>query len=242
LNNKKNIPSQEKWEQLISKHDLRFDIWAILDLHNELNVTQITNYVRHSKSTVARHLRLMEKDGLLISRTATEYIKGRIPPKLYQINPIFKQKSEELEEISVSEGPKKLLQFYKREIVNYRKVSYNIKMLLEYLDPLLDLLEKQLGDVKTAKSIYDEYLSYIDTPMFLYFDKKRAKKLIDLRSEYVLNLHKLAMEEELNTEEAFVYFDISLPLGALFELKRKMKRVLSHEEEVLNLEELIGNV
>jgi len=223
LNTKKSTKIREKWDELVNKHELRFEIWAILELHNELNVTQITHYVEQSKSTVARHLKLMEKDGLLMSKTAEEVVKGRIPPKIYRINPIFKEESLKLDEISLSEDPQQLQQFYRKEIINYRKMSYNIKKLLDYLNPLLDLLENQLDNIGRAKSIYDEYFSYIDEPVFLYFDKKRSKKLIDLRTDYVLKLHKLAMEEDLNTEEAFVYFDISLPLAALFELKKKIK-------------------
>lgn len=223
MNTKKSINIKEKWDELITKHEIRFDIWAILELHSELNVTQITHYVEQSKTTVARHLKLMEEDGILISKTAEKTMKGRIPPKIYKINPIFKEESLELDEISLSEDSQQLQQFYKKEITNYRKLSYNIKKLLDYLDPLLDLLENQLDNISRAKSTYDEYLSYIDEPVFLYFDKKRSKKLIDLRTEYVLKLHKLAMEEDLNTEEAFVYFDISLPLAALFELKKKIK-------------------
>ncbi|MFW9773570.1 MAG: ArsR/SmtB family transcription factor [Candidatus Heimdallarchaeota archaeon] len=214
---------KKEWNQLIKKHPLRFDIWALLELHTELNVTQITHFVDQSKSTVARHLKFMEKDGLLNSRRVESDVKGRIPPKIYQINPKFKERELELQKITLSDDPKQIRQFYKKEIRNYRKMSYNIKKLLDYLDPLLNLLESQLGDIRKAKSTYDEYLSYLDEPVFLYFDKKRSLKLIDLRTEYVLKLHKLAMEEDLNNEDAFVYFDISLPLAALFELKKKLK-------------------
>ena len=62
-----------------------------------------------------------------------------------------------------------------------------------------------------------------DTPVMFYLDKKRAEVLTDIHAEYILKLQNLAMGEDLNTEEAFVYFDISLPLAALFELKKKNK-------------------
>jgi len=211
LNAKKNDNLEEEWDQLIAKHKLRFEIWALLELHNELNVTQITHYVDQSKTTVARHLKLMEKDGLLISRTAKKVVKGRIPPKIYQINPKFKK--EEIEEEN----------FYKRVITHYRKAGYNISKLLSYLNPLLNLLENELDDPESAKDIYDEYLSFIPAPVVFYLDKKRAEALMDIHAEYVLKLQKLVMEEDLNIEEAFVYFDISLPLAALFELKKKLK-------------------
>jgi predicted transcriptional regulator len=242
LEEKNHNTYEEEWDQLIAKHKLRFDIWTMLELHKELNVTQISNYIEHSKSTVARHLKLMEKDSLLISTITSPTIKGRIPSKIYRINPKFKETKPELERADLSDDPEKLKQFYKREINNYRKLSYNITQLLDYLDPLLDLLENHLGDINEARKIYDEYLSFVDEPIFLYFDKTRAQKLIDLRTEYVLKLHKLAMEEELNSKEALVYFDISLPLASLYELKRKIKRAQTDEQYISKLETLIKKV
>jgi predicted transcriptional regulator len=242
LNAKNNIIHEEEWDQLIAKHKLRFDLWTILELHKELNVTQISNFIEHSKSTVARHLKLMEKDGLLISTITSPTIKGRIPSKIYRINPRFKEIESELELTNFSDDPAKLKQFYKKEINNYRKLSYNITQMFDYLDPLLDLLENNLGDINEAKEIYDKYLSFVDEPIFLYFDKKRAQKLIDLRTEYIFKLHKLAMEEELNSDEALVYFDISLPLAALFELKRKIKRAQTNEQYISELKTLIKKV
>ena len=153
----------------------------------------------------------MEKDGLLLSRTPKKVIKGRIPPKIFRINPKFKKEEEEEEN------------FYKRVIKHYRKAGYNVNKLLSYLDPLLNLLESELGDPKRAKDIYDEYLSFIPAPVVFYLDKNRAEALMDLHTEYILKLQNLVMGEDLNTEEAFVYFDISLPLAALFELKKKIK-------------------
>lgn len=208
MNDKNNKKSEDKWSILINKHKIRSEIWAILDLHIELNVTQITHYLEQSKTTVARHLNLMERDGLLISRKPEKTIKGRIPPKLYRNNPKFKAK-EELEE-----------NLFKKEINLYRKVSYNIKKLLNYLDPLLDLLESQLDNPEKAKEIYDEYLSFIPSPLFYYFDKGRSEALLDIHSEYSLKLEELSLKE-ISPEDAFVGFDIFLPLAALFELKKR---------------------
>ena len=241
MNKNSSYALNKEWNHLIEKHSLRFDIWALLELHTELNVTQITKYVKQSKSTVARHLRSMEKDGLVISKTEEHPIKGRISPKVYQIHPKFKKSEETVKEVDSLERFDNLKEFYKREINAYRKIDYNISQLLDYLDPLLDLLEKHLGDIENAKKIYDKYLSYIDEPIFLYLDKKRAQKFMDLHSDYIFKLHKLAMEEELDSENAFVYFDMSLPLGALFELKRKMKKLLTDEEQLLSLENLLNN-
>jgi len=208
---KSNYIFEEEWDQLIAKHKIRSDIWALLELHNELNVTQISHYVEQGKTTVARHLKLMENDRLLLCRTPKNVIKGRIPPKIYRINPKFRKEEEEEEN------------FYKKVVTHYRKTSYNVSKLLSYLDPLLNLLESKLDNSEKAKEIYDEYLSFIPAPVVFYLDKKRAEALMDIHTEYIFKLQRLAMEEDLNTEEAFVYFDISLPLAALFELKKKLK-------------------
>jgi len=61
---------EQDWIQLINKHKLRYEIWTILQLHNELNVTEISHLVKQSKSTVSRVLIQMEKDCLIISRRA----------------------------------------------------------------------------------------------------------------------------------------------------------------------------
>ena len=242
MNKNNNYALNKEWNQLIEKHPLRFEIWTLLELHTKLNVTQITKYVKQSKSTVARHLKSMESDGLVMSNTEEHPIKGRISPKVYQINPKFKKKKEKVKKVDSLEKIDNLRAFYRREINVYRKIDYNISQLLEYLNPLLDLLETHLGDIENTKKIYDKYLSYIDEPIFLYLDKKRAQKFMDLHSDYIFKLHKLAMEEELDSENAFVYFDMSLPIGALFELKRKMKRLMTNEEQLVNLENLLKNV
>ena len=58
----KDIILEEDWLLLIDKHELRYEIWAILKLYNELNVTEISHLVKQSKSTVSRVLLGMEKD------------------------------------------------------------------------------------------------------------------------------------------------------------------------------------
>ena len=78
---------KEEWESLILKHKLRYNLWMVIDLNNELNVTQISKTVGHSKSTISRVLKSMEIDGLLVSRRGKikEGERERIPPKYYHI-------------------------------------------------------------------------------------------------------------------------------------------------------------
>ena len=216
---------EEEWVQLIDKHELRYEIWAILKLYLELNVTEITHLVKQSKSTVSRVLIGMEKDGLIISRRGIkkEGEGEKIPPKFYRINEEYKVKIEsEIKELKIPTDPQELRKFYTSEIKNYRNAIYNIHKLLDLLNPLLNVFEDQLEDINKAKNIYKTYLSGKNEPWFnlMYFDNESFDKFLDIRLEYLLKLEKLAREQELNTNNAFVYLDASLPLKAIFELKK----------------------
>jgi len=96
---------EKEWESLISKHKLRYDIWVLLNSKHELNVTQISKGLKHSKSTVSRVLSGMKSDGLLVSRRGKikEGGRERIPPKYYRISEKFLK--EEDEEQSFMEIP-----------------------------------------------------------------------------------------------------------------------------------------
>lgn len=216
---------EEEWMQLIDKHELRYEIWAILKLYLELNVTEITHLVKQSKSTVSRVLIGMEKDGLILSRRGIkkEGEGEKIPPKYYRINEEYKEKIEsEIKELKIPTDPQELRKFYTSEIKNYRNAIYNIHKLLDLLNPLLNVFEDQLEDINKAKNIYKTYLSGKNEPWFnlMYFDNESFDKFLDIRLEYLLKLEKLAREQELNTNNAFVYLDASLPLKAIFELKK----------------------
>ena len=221
----KDVILEENWLNLIDKHELRYEIWAILKLYNELNVTEVSHLVKQSKSTVSRVLLGMEKDGMIISRRGvTKEGEGeKIPPKYYRINDEFRVKFEgEISELEIPADPKKLREYFISEITNYRNAIYNIHKLLDFMNPLLNIFEDQLDDINKAKSIYNTYLSGKNEPWFnlLYFDHECYEKFLDIRLEYLLKLEKLAREQELNPKNAFVYLDASLPLKAIFELKK----------------------
>lgn len=221
----KDIILEEDWLDLMDKHELRYEIWAILKLYNELNVTEISHLVKQSRSTVSRVLIGMEKDGLIISRRGIkkEGEGEKIPPKYYSINEKYSEEFErEIDELDIPSDPQKLRDFFISEIKNYRNAIYNIHKLLDFMDPLLNIFENQLEDVNRAKNIYKTYLSGKNEPWFnlLYFDHERYEKFLDIRLEYLLKLKKLSREQKLNPKNAFVYLDASLPLKAILELKK----------------------
>lgn len=221
----------ENFFLLLGKHNLRFDIWNILQIYNEANVTQISNMVKQSKSTVARHLKLMEKDCLILSRKDDKAQQGKIPPKLFRINHKVLQVVENSPvNKPPPEDPTKLIEFYRKEIQTYRATIYRYKLLLDLLNPLLDDFEDHLDDVVAAKEIYDKYFNFDkSSPWFAYF--YFSKKYYDQFTEgYIENVKKflelLAVQNsdpEVKDRE-YTYINAILPIKALVELyRRKLK-------------------
>jgi len=221
-----NLYLGKNWESLISKHTARYDIWMFLNLYHELNVSQISNYLKQSKSTVSRILRAMESDGLLESKRGKKKVgeRERIPPKYYRISDRF-QKEEEIQKefMKIPSDPHELHDFLLSEIQTYKSAIYNVIRLVNYLSSSLNHLDDHLEDIEKAKEIYKEFLSGINEPEFnfVFLDKKRFKQFYDLRLEYILKLKKLIMEQKLDADSAFVYFDSLIPLIALLKLYKK---------------------
>ncbi len=219
----------KSWIELIDEHPLRHDIWMVLDLYNELNVTEITYYVKQSKSTVSRVLTGMEDDGLLLSRRGGKEKGEKIPPKFYRINPKFQEVTEKWDEENLPEEPEQLKKYYNSKIDEFRKIMKDLEKRFEYLKALLNYLEEQLRDSENfdqAKIIFKEFLSEMNEPMYssVRIDENRYKEFLDLRIEYMMKLQKLLMKKELDEDNAFEYFDLSLPYSAFFELNKKLKQ------------------
>ena len=194
----------------------------ILQIYFEKNVSEIAKLTKRNKSTLSRVLRSMEEDGLVLSRKEKLIKEGKIPAKIYRINPEIKEEVPDFENILSSSDPQKLLNFYEHEITTYQKAIYNGKKLLDYLKPLLNHLKENLDDIENAKNIYSKYWLNISRPWFnlIYLDEECYEEFFDIRLEYMLKLEKLAREHRSDTSRAFIYFDFSPPLKAIFELNR----------------------
>lgn len=227
--NDKEIETIENWFHLLGKHNIRFDLMNILLVFDELNITQISHMVEQSKSTVARHLKNMEKDGMIISRKADKHQKGKIPPKLYQINKKLLQVFEHsLINLSPPADPKKLVEFYKREIDVRRVLIHNFNILLNLLNPLLNSFELFFDDLPRAKKIYDKYFSSDSKldPFFgwTYFSEKYyeqyMKALLDFLKKNIELLTAQNNDPEVKEREYVAMLSV-LPLKALYTFKKK---------------------
>ena len=227
--NDKEIQTIENWFHLMGKHNIRIDLMNILLVFDELNITQISHMVEQSKSTVARHLRSMEEDGLIISRKSGKHKKGKIPPKLYQLN---KKLQQVLEYRPINPtpptDPKELVEFYKREISMYRVFNHSFHFLLNLLTPLLNSFELSLDDLPSAKKVYDKYFSFESklTPSFgwSYLSEKYYEQFMKAQLDFVKKNSEILTAQnndpEVKERDYVVTLSI-LPLKALYTFKKK---------------------
>ena len=227
--NDKEIETIENYFYLLGKHDIRFDLMNILLVFDELNITQISHMVEQSKSTVARHLKEMEKDGMIISRKANKHQKGKIPPKLYQLN---KKLLQVIEYNPINPkppaDPKKKVEFYNRLINFFRFAIHSSNFLLDLLNPLFNSFESCLDDIPSAKKIYDKYFSF-DSKLPLYFGwtyfsekyyEQYQKAHLDFIKKNIELLTAQNNDPEVKERE-FVAMLSVLPLKALYTFKKK---------------------
>ena len=226
--NDKEIKTVENWFHLLGKHNIRFDLMNILLVFDELNITQISNMVEQSKSTVARHLKSMEEDGMIISRKADKHQKGKIPPKLYQLN---KKLLQVLEYSPINPAPpadpKKEVEFYKRGINMSRVLIHSFNILLDLLNPLLNSFELYLDDLPNAKKIYDKYFS-IDSKLapffgYTYFSEKYYEQYMKAHLDFVKKNIELLTAQNNDPEvkeREYVVILSKLPLKALYTFKK----------------------
>jgi len=229
--NDREIYTVENWFLLFSKHNLRFDIWNILQIYEEANITQISAMVKQSKSTVARHLKLMERDGLVLSRKGDTAQQGKIPPKLFRVNRRLLQVVENSPvNKSPPDDPSELIEFYKKQIQNYRATIYRFKLLLDLLNPLLDDFENHLDDVDAAKEIFNKYFNFTRLEpgfAYAYFSDKYYDELVDEFNEYMKKWADILARQNNDPEvKGRIYTQViaDLPVKALLEIyRRKLK-------------------
>lgn len=227
----KEIETLENWFHVFSKHELRFEIWNILELFGELNITQISKLVEQSKSTVARHLRLMEKDQLILSRKAEDVQKGKIPPKLYSIN---QKLARIIEYTSIVQraptDPDELSSFIEKEIRMYYFTLYRFIRWLRMMEPLLQHLENNIGNVGKANKIYKKYFEFGKFDPFFsspyYLNDKYYEKFLELLFDFIKKRNELMKEQNNDPEvkeKTYVYLSAVLPIKEYLKIYRMMQ-------------------
>jgi len=235
------IYTLENFHHLVGKNKLRLEIINILQIYPELNITQISQKVEQSKSTVARHLNSLEEHNLILSRKAEddEFETGKIRPKLYRRNKdIFRYHQYLANVVPPPEDPVKIREFYKRQIKVLRNTLAYFKGLLDKTELLTDKFESQLDNLPLARETWLKYIDEKTSPALLGIDgisfhEKYYEENIGLYKEFTQKFRKALaaqntdpeVEKEPREHTAIFAF---LPVKDLFDI---------YKEEVLDKKE-----
>ena len=233
--------------QLIAKHPIRWEIWGILQFYNELNINQISQFLKQSRYTVSRHLKLMERDGMLISREVQPEKRGKYAPKYYRVNPRMSAPSlADIDNIDQymdafikpwkpPKDPKSRLKFYRDVVREHKMGIVNYGKSIEGMHLLFDELKKNISRInypnneslKSADILFQKYLAGIKEPFFvgLTFDKNHFIKFREIYKEFWQKLFLLNIDQLKNPDPEGNYFSlmtIVFPSKALIELKKEL--------------------
>jgi len=233
--------------QLITKHPIRWEIWEILRFYKELNINQLSQFLKQSRYTVSRHLKLMEKDGMVISREVQPEKRGKYAPKYYRTNPRLSgpgiEDIDDIEEYMEEffkpwkppTNPIKRLEFYKdvvREhetaITNYGKSIEGMQFLFDHFKKsLYGLIKPDDSDLKAADDFFHRYLEGNKEPYFigLTFDEDHFKKLKEIHREYWRQIYSLNIDQLRNPDPKGAYYGLMtviFPTKSLLKLKKSL--------------------
>ncbi len=204
------IYSLENYFFLVSKNKLRLEILNILQIYGELNITQLSQKVEQSKSTVARHLHSLEKHGIVVARKAREdeYEPGKIPPKLYQRNlKFFKILQYTISLVPEPDDPEKLREFFRRQTKGIKNSLSFFKWLLEKTDPLFDKILNQLenNNLDDAREIWLKYIDESTSPALLgidgrSFNEKYYGEVMEAYEEFMEKFTKILIKQNADPE------------------------------------------
>ena len=235
--------------RLIAKHPIRWNIWMVLRFYPELNIKQLSEYVKESRYTVSRHLKKMEEDGLVISREVEPEKRGKYAPKYYRANPSMSgpriEDKDSLEEfmksfnraLIVPKNPedrlayyKALIREYKSTIINYSKTIKSFNLLFKNFEEALpspDIMPLNESKIKKADEFFKENIGGLNQPYFIgtTFDKSHFKKFQEIYSEFWKKTYLLQIDQQKNPDITGNYYSlmtIIFPNKKLLELKKRM--------------------
>lgn len=204
-------------------HDLRVLLLFLLALYPRLNVSQASKILGMNKTTVSRHLKILEEAGVLDVEEVPA--RGKINPKYYYIPQERLKEAFPLSKVSLPpSGPERLAR-YAQIVRMLRAVPAFIKKSLDLIDPILDRLDALIqvgmdeGDVDTIDDAFARWaVKRVDFQTLLFSDKK-IHKFYELYDDFRRKAKALAREpdEDIDADKheprnTMLFFDMILPL------------------------------
>ncbi|MFX0094356.1 MAG: ArsR/SmtB family transcription factor [Candidatus Hodarchaeota archaeon] len=214
------------------QHDLRLNILMLLMIYRELSLTQISNLLGKSKSTISRHTRKLIELRLIKSHTKEDEIQaGNIKRKYYAITKDFLQDEDEgiVPDLlkSITE-PNDLLNAI-LGICNAQKALFLLVQRITEISraPFENLSERMLGyssDLETLGGVLQKlFNSSKDLPdvSVAFLNEKQFTKYLGLKLELERGLTEI-MKEDNGSERPYLVIGLSTPIKNLLESKGRI--------------------
>lgn len=208
----------------IVQHPLRMEIFLLLFLYDELNVTEISRKLNRSKATVSRHLRAMQDDRILKSQERKA--KGKINPLYYRLpkDTLYKIKKSSSQEIDFKEllDPDKRMKFYRKALGMIKSIVTLMISGMDLINPIIESMEEQLMDIDTADETFGYFASYLKQEKLkldpIVISEEKLDEAVSLYKEYQLKLRSLRdRSEDDNEQKSILIINSIMPLKDLLE-------------------------
>jgi len=211
------------------KNDIRYRIWGLLTVYNELSFTQLARKLGKSKSTIHPHLQEMIKQGIVeISRK--KHVRANIEAHYYSLT----SNAGDILSFAgfdVSKGYDKEL--YKKIATSIKSLAtYNKKILEKYIQFLEFVEETNSDDIvevyeaiyKTVNRTKQDISHAFMGQFFLTEDQWKRWQKIYFNSIMEFEAECLKEQKENPNQEKYLYwFGIGIPVKILFEEFDKLK-------------------
>ncbi|MEX2684090.1 MAG: ArsR/SmtB family transcription factor [Candidatus Sigynarchaeota archaeon] len=218
--------SKQPWIFQLLKPRVRLEIFLLLALYHELNVTQISNMLHRSKATVARHLKQLEMQHVLA--VDQDNVSNRtIKPLKYRI------REEHITDLltsappSVALDPENARKHYVQQLDRIRKTAILVASSMKLITPFVDHLEHvvQELDLEEVERIFADYITrkkLCFRSLLLEEEKLDEFNAIyqEFRDKVVDLANRPVRRESLNDErvvKGVIFIDATLPLLDLLE-------------------------
>ena len=211
--------------------EIRLKIFLSLYLHPELYVSQLSRFLNVDKNTASRHLRKMEKEGILKSRVGK--VKGKMNRKYYRLTDDYIFNIDDYRDLLDFDHPILRIfngdrQFIKEDGVNavkkraigqffnlIRALILFITKNFELYQRLFDNLKTKIDDTEVIEELFGDYFKSPRKIDFypIFFSAERLKDVNKVFNEYTEKLLQLrAKGDELGEEKSMMMIHALIPI------------------------------
>lgn len=213
--------------------DIKYGIYGLLNIYNELSFTELAKKLGKAKSTIHPHLKSLIDLGIVeISRR--EHVRANIEAHYYSLN------QDNLEKMLVLgfDDSEKLDKLKLQKLAKHRRASCSLsKLVLDKFIEFFDHLQESDQIEEIWPEIFKEDINMWDTGnlfhSILFLTESQWKRWQKLFYSLTVNFEKECIKEwreNPDEEKYFYFFGMGIPLKAIFERHEVLKKTLDKKD------------